>query len=86
MASAIEMIWTHGGGHALDNPAIALILVSMRMKQCVHCLISSGDLEMMFALLLNAESIHRVGPAAGMELGSHSRGVSRQKVYRHRGV
>lgn len=53
---------------------------------CADCLISSGDLEMMFSLLLNVESIHRVGPAAGMELGSHSRGVSRQKVYRHRGV
>lgn len=41
---------------------------------CADCLILSGDLAMMFALLLDAESIHRVGPAAGMELGSHSRG------------
>lgn len=72
MVSLIEMIWDLGE-HELGNPAIAIILVSMRMKQCVQTLISSGDLKMMFALLLNADSIHRVGPAAGMELGSHSR-------------
>lgn len=47
---------------------------------CADCLISSGDLAMMFALLLDAESIHRVGPAA------KPGGVSRQKVYRHRDV
>lgn len=41
---------------------------------CADCLILSGDLAMMFALLLDAENIHRVGPAAGMELGSHSTG------------